>query len=196
SHTSDNKRQSSSLSDLTLDSAWDEQRTALLPKSRGRPKSASAPWLPSGTVPRPFAMTRREARSKAQLLKSLALLELDRERDKRPSQDEAECQKRFRAQPVPAHVFLPLYHEIMAQNEIRRQIATQKRKELLLSSLRPFSFLEKEERKKEAIRQKFLAAASPKESSKHKQVTREVPKSTYGPPLGDKLKGKSQGCCC
>uniref|UniRef100_A0A8C6ZCY3 FAM161 centrosomal protein B n=1 Tax=Nothoprocta perdicaria TaxID=30464 RepID=A0A8C6ZCY3_NOTPE len=188
SHTFGNKRQSSSLTDLSLDSAWDEQRTPSLPKSRGKPKSASAPWLRSGTVPRPFAMTLREARSKAQLLRTLALLELDRERHKRPSQDEAECQKRFRAQPVPAHVFLPLYHEIMARNEIRRQIATQKRKELLLSSLRPFSFLEKEERKKEAIRQKFLAAASPKESSKHKQVTREVPKSTYGPPLGDKLK--------
>ncbi|KGL73635.1 Protein FAM161B, partial [Tinamus guttatus] len=144
-------------------------------------------WIPSVTIPQPFRMTLREARRRSQLMKSHVFLDLDKQQDKRQSQDEAECQKQFRAQPVPAHVFLPLYQEIMEQNEIRRQIATQKRKELLLSSQRPFSFLEKEERKKEAIRQKFLAAATPKESSKQKQVSRKVPKSTYD-PLGDKLK--------
>ncbi|KFM08492.1 Protein FAM161B, partial [Aptenodytes forsteri] len=145
-------------------------------------------WIPSITIPQPFEMTLREARKKSQLMKSYVFLELDKQRDKRQSQDEAECQKQFRAQPVPAHVFLPLYQEIMEQNEIRRQIATQKRKELLLSTQRPFSFLEKEEKKKEAIRQKFLAAATPNESSKQKQVSKKVPKSTYEPLLGEKLK--------
>ncbi|NXA31657.1 F161B protein, partial [Eudromia elegans] len=196
SPTSGNKRQSRSLTDLTLDSAWDQQKPPLFPKSCARPKSASSPWIPSVTVPQPFRMTLREARRKSQLIQSHAFLELDKLRDKRQSQDEAECQKQFRAQPVPAHVFLPLYQELMEQNEIRRQIATQKRKELLLSSQRPFSFLEKEERKKEAIRQKFLAAATPRESSKQKQVSRKVPKSTYDPLLGDKLQGKSQGSFC
>ncbi|XP_054055233.1 protein FAM161B isoform X2 [Rissa tridactyla] len=189
SHTSGNKRQSSSLIDLTSDSTWDhQQKPHLFPKSRLRPKSASSPWIPSITIPQPFEMTLREARKKSQLMKSYMFLELDKQRDKRQSQDEAECQKQFRAQPVPAHVFLPLYQEIMEQNEIRRQIATQKRKELLLSTQRPFSFLEKEEKKKEAIRQKFLAAASPNESSKRKQASKKVPKSTYDPLLGDKLK--------
>ncbi|NXW14161.1 F161B protein, partial [Circaetus pectoralis] len=183
-----NKRQSSSLIDLTSDSTWDQQKPHLFPKSRLRPKSASSPWIPSITIPQPFEMTLREARKKSQLMKSYVFLELDKQRDKRQSQDEAECQKQFRAQPVPAHVFLPLYQEIMEQNEIRRQIATQKRKELLLSTQRPFSFLEKEEKKKEAIRQKFLAAATPNESSKQKQATKKVPKSTYDPLLGDKLK--------
>ncbi|NWI25270.1 F161B protein, partial [Sula dactylatra] len=193
SHTSGNKRQSSSLIDLTLDSTWDQQKPHLFPKSHLRPKSASSPWIPSITIPQPFEMTLREARKKSQLMKSYMFLELDKQRDKRQSQDEAECQKQFRAQPVPAHVFLPLYQEIMQQNELRRQIATQKRKELLLSSQRPFSFLEKEEKKKEAIRQKFLAAATPKESSKQKQTSKKVPKSTYVPLLGDKLKGKMPG---
>ncbi|NXK54400.1 F161B protein, partial [Chauna torquata] len=183
-----NKRQSSSLIDLTSDSTWDQQKPHLFPKSCLRPKSASSPWIPSITIPQPFKMTVREARKKSQLMKSYMFLELDKPRDKRQSQDEAECQKQFRAQPVPAHVFLPLYQEIMEQNEIRRQIATQKRKELLLSTQRPFSFLEKEEKKKEAIRQKFLAAATPNESSKPKQASRKVPKSTYDPLLGDKLK--------
>ncbi|XP_064005449.1 protein FAM161B [Pogoniulus pusillus] len=185
SHTSGNKRQSSSLIDLTSDSTWDQQKPHF-PKSCLRPKSASSPWIPSITIPQPFKMTLREARKKSQLMKAYMFLELDKHRDKRQSQDEAECQKQFRAQPVPAHVFLPLYQEIMEQNEIRRQIATQKRKELLISTQRPFSFLEKEEKKKEAIRQKFLAAATPNESSKQKQASKKVPKSTYDPLLGDK----------
>ncbi|NWI10372.1 F161B protein, partial [Crypturellus soui] len=185
-----------SLTDLILDSNWDQQKTPLFPTSSMRPKSSSSPWMPSITVPQPFRMTLREARRRSQLMKSHVFLELDKQQDNRQSQDEVECQKQFRAQPVPAHVFLPLYREIMEQNEIRRQIATEKRKELLLSSQRPFSFMEKEERKKEAIRQKFLAAATPKESSKQKQVSRKVPKSTYDPLLGDKLKGKSQGSSC
>ncbi|XP_015486578.1 protein FAM161B [Parus major] len=188
SHTSGNIRQSSSLTDLTSDSAWDQQKPHLFPKSRLRPKSASSPWIPSITIPQPFKMTLREARKKSELMKSYMFLELDKPRDKRQSQDEAECQKQFRAQPVPAHVFLPLYQEIMEQNEIRRQAATQKRKELLLSTQRPFSFLEKEEKKKEAIRQKFLSAAAPNESSKQKQASKKVPKSTYDSLLGDKLK--------
>ncbi|XP_054256724.1 protein FAM161B [Indicator indicator] len=184
SHTSGNKRQSSSLIDLTSDHTWDQQK----PKSCLRPKSASSPWIPSITIPQPFEMTLREARKKSQLMKAYMFLELDKHRDKRQSQDEAECQKQFRAQPVPAHVFLPLYQEIMEQNEIRRQIATKKRKELLISTQRPFSFLEKEEKKKEAIRQKFLAAATLNQSSKQKQTSKKVPKSTYDPLLGDKLK--------
>ncbi|KAJ7399538.1 protein FAM161B [Pitangus sulphuratus] len=188
SQTSGNKRQSSSLTDLTSDSTWDQQKPHLFPKSRLRPKSASSPWIPSITIPQPFKMTLREARKKSELMKSYMFLELDKQRDKRQSQDEAECQKQFRAQPVPAHVFLPLYQEIMEQNEIRRQTATQKRKELLLSTQRPFSFLEKEEKKKEAIRQKFLSAATPNESSKQKQDSKKVPKSTYHPLLGNKLK--------
>ncbi|NXT94941.1 F161B protein, partial [Anhinga rufa] len=193
SHRSGNKRQSSSLIDLTSDSTWDQQKPHLFPESRLRPKSTSSPWIPSVTIPQPFEMTLREARRKSQLMKSNVFLELDKQRDKRQSQDEAECQKQFRAQPVPAHVFLPLYQEIMEQNEIRRQTATQKRKELLLSSQRPFSFLEKEEKKKEAIRQKFLEAATPKESSKQKRASKKVPKSTYDSLLGDKLKGKMPG---
>lgn len=134
-------------------------------------------------------MTLREAHKKPQLMKSRASLEMEKQRDKRQSQEEAECQKQFRAQPVPAHVYLPLYQEIMEQNEIRREVATQKRKELLLSTQRPFSFLEKEDKKKEAIRQKVLAALAPVENSKPKG-SKTVPKSIYNPVLGDKLKGK------
>ncbi|XP_044870050.1 protein FAM161B isoform X1 [Mauremys mutica] len=179
--------QSSSLTDLDLDSPWDQQNPLSLPQSHLRPKSAASAWVSTITIPQPFKMTLREAHKKPQLMKSRASLELEKQRDKRQSQEEAECQKQFRAQPVPAHVYLPLYQEIMEQNEIRREVATQKRKELLLSTQRPFSFLEKEDKKKEAIRQKILAALAPVENSKPKG-NKIVPKFIYNPVLGDKLK--------
>uniref|UniRef100_A0A7M4E7I0 FAM161 centrosomal protein B n=1 Tax=Crocodylus porosus TaxID=8502 RepID=A0A7M4E7I0_CROPO len=172
-------RQSSSSTDLTWDSP-------LIHKSHERPKSTTSAWISSITIPQPFKMTLREAHKKSHLMKSCAFLELEKERDKRQSQEEAECQKQFRAQPVPAHVFLPLYQELMEQNEIRRHVAIQRRKELLLSTQQPFSFLEKE-KEKEAIREKVLAALTPAESSKQK-ASKKVPKSIYSPVLGDKLK--------
>lgn len=169
------------MTDLTWDSP-------LIHKSHERPKSATSAWISSITIPQPFKMTLREAHKKSHLMKSRAFLELEKERDKRQSQEEAQCQKQFRAQPVPAHVFLPLYQELMEQNEIRRHVAIQRRKELLLSTQQPFSFMEKE-KEKEAIREKVLVALTPTESSKQK-ASKKVPKSIYSPVLGDKLKGK------
>uniref|UniRef100_A0A8D0HN79 FAM161 centrosomal protein B n=1 Tax=Sphenodon punctatus TaxID=8508 RepID=A0A8D0HN79_SPHPU len=183
---SGNMRQSSSLTDLSMNSPWDKQNHHSLSQSYSRPKSASAAWVSSITIPQPFKMTLREARKKSQLMKSHMSLQAEKQKDKRQSQEEAECQKQFRAQPVPAHIYLPLYQEIMEQNEIRRQLATQKRKELLLSTQRPFSFLEKEEKRKEAIREKVLEALTT-EDSKTKN-SKKIPKSLHEPMLGDKLK--------
>ena len=92
-------------------------------------------------------MTLREARKKAQWLASPASFEPERQQAEKQGQEEAECHRQFRAQPVPAHVYLPLYQEVMERNEARRRAGIQKRKELLLSSLKPFSFLEKEEQR-------------------------------------------------
>lgn len=134
-------------------------------------------------------MTLREARKKAQWLASPASFEHERQQAQKQGQEEAECHRQFRAQPVPAHVYLPLYQEIMERNEARRQAGIQKRKELLLSSLKPFSFLEKEEQRKEATQQRELAATAKAKVSKQK-ATRRIPKSILEPALGDKLQGK------
>nr|XP_006117790.2 protein FAM161B [Pelodiscus sinensis] len=179
--------QSSSLTDLNLDSLWDQKNPLSLPQSHLRPKTAASAWVSTITIPQPFKMTLREACKKPQLMRSRASLELEKQREKRQSQEEAECQKQFRAQPVPAHVYLPLYQEIMEQDEIRREVGMQRRKELLLSTQRPFSFLEKEEKKKEAMKQKVLAALAPVKNSKPKD-SKMIPKSTYNSVLGDKLK--------
>ncbi|XP_015281840.1 PREDICTED: protein FAM161B [Gekko japonicus] len=182
---SGNIRHYSSLTDLGTDGPTNEQTRHSFPQFFSRPKSASAAWISSITVPQPFKMTLREARKKSQLLKSHTVLEKDTY--KKQSQEEAECQKQFRAQPVPAHVYLPLYQEIMEKNEIRRQVETQKRRELLLSTQKPFSFQEKEEKRKEAIRQKVLEILASAEKSVPK-VGKTISRSIHEPMFGDKLK--------
>ncbi|XP_028575781.2 protein FAM161B isoform X1 [Podarcis muralis] len=181
---SGNLRRFSSLTNITADNPKDEQNHHSFLQSFSRSKSASATWISPITVPQPFNMTLREARRK---LKSHALFEIESAEYKRQSLEEAECQKQFRAQPVPAHIYLPLYQEIMEKNEIRRQVETQKRRELLLSMQKPFSFQEKEEKRKEVIRQKMLEVLTPVEKSVPK-VRKKIPKSTYEPMFGDKLK--------
>ncbi|XP_012511667.1 PREDICTED: protein FAM161B [Propithecus coquereli] len=178
-------RRCSSLSNLPSD----------IPRAQTQPPSASGPpsqrrsvssWASSITVPRPFRMTLREARKKAQWLGSPASFEHERQQAQKQGQEEAECHRQFRAQPVPAHVYLPLYREIMERSESRRRAGIQKRKELLLSSLKPFSFLEKEEQQKEAARQRDLATTV-KAKAPEQKATRRIPKSILEPALGDKL---------
>ncbi|XP_032964871.1 protein FAM161B isoform X3 [Rhinolophus ferrumequinum] len=178
-------RRCSSLSNLATDVA----QVPSQPPSGSRPPSqhrSLSSWASSITVPQPFRMTLREARKKAQWLASPASFEHKRQQAQRQGQEEAECHRQFRAQPVPAHVYLPLYQEIMERNEARRRAGIQKRKEVLLSSLKPFSFLEKEEQRNEAAQQRELAATSKAKVSKQK-TTRRIPKSILEPALGDKL---------
>ncbi|XP_037359596.1 protein FAM161B [Talpa occidentalis] len=178
-------RRCSSLSSLPSDT----------PKIHSQPYSGSRPpsqrrsvssWASSITVPQPFRMTLREARKKAQWLASPASFEHERQQAQKQGQEEAECHRQFRAQPVPAHVYLPLYQEIMERKEARRQAGIQKRKEVLLSSLKPFSFLEKDEQRKEAAQQRALTATAKAKIPKQK-ATRKIPKSILEPALGDKL---------
>nr|XP_012597087.1 protein FAM161B isoform X1 [Microcebus murinus] len=178
-------RRCSSLSNLPSD----------IPRAQTQPPSGSGPpsqrrsvssWASSITVPQPFRMTLREARKKAQWLGSPASFEHERQQAQKQGQEEAECHRQFRAQPVPAHVYLPLYQEIMERSESRRRAGIQKRKELLLSSLKPFSFLEKEEQRKEAAQQRDLATTVKAKAPKQK-ATRRIPKSILEPALGDKL---------
>ncbi|XP_063145003.1 protein FAM161B [Candoia aspera] len=182
-----NIRSWNSLSNITLDSSKDEQNRYSFLQSCSKPKSASATWISSLTIPQPFKMTLRETHRKSQILKSHVLREIESATYKRQMQEDAECQKQFKAQPVPAHIYLPLYQEIMEKNEIRRQVETQKRRELLLSMQKPFSFQEREEKRKEAIRQKFLNILTPVKKIVPK-VRKKIPKSMYEPMLGDKLK--------
>lgn len=171
-----------------------------IPKAQIMPTSDSGPpsqhrsvcsWASSITVPQPFRMTLREARKKAQWLASAASFEQERLQAQKQGQEEAECHRQFRAQPVPAHVYLPLYQEMVEHREARRRAGIQKRKEQLLSSLKPFSFLEKkEQQKKDTPPQRDSAAVAQTKVPPKKATSKKIPKSILEPALGDKLQGK------
>ncbi|XP_076979127.1 protein FAM161B isoform X2 [Tamandua tetradactyla] len=179
------RRRCSSLRNLTSDSPRAQPSPPLISRPHSQHRSISS-WASSITVPQPFHMMLREARKKAQWLTSPASFERERQQAQRQGQEEAECHRQFRAQPVPAHVYLPLYQEIMERNEARRRTGIEKRKELLLSSLKLFSFMEKEEQRKEAVQQRDLASTAQAKVPRQK-ATRNIPKSILEPAFGDKL---------
>ncbi|XP_075388126.1 protein FAM161B [Tenrec ecaudatus] len=176
-------RRCSSLSNLS-DSPRVQSSPASISRSRSQHRSIST-WSSSITVPRPFRMTLREAQKKVQKLASPSFFEREKQQAQRQGLEEAECHRQFQAQPVPAHVYLPLYQEIVERNEARRRAGVQQRRELLLSSLKPFSFLEKEGQRKEAARQRDLAEVQAK--GPKQKATRKIPKAVLEPALGDKL---------
>ncbi|TFK01423.1 protein FAM136A [Platysternon megacephalum] len=144
-------------------------------------------WSPKVTVPKPFQMTIREAKKKQQNVKSKSHIEMENNLLKKQLEEEAECQKKFRANPVPASVFLPLYHEIMERNEERRKFVKERSKDILLASQRPFKFIKREEQRKEIRKMQLKDLSLPEKKTKLFQA-KPVPKSVYSPAINDKLK--------
>lgn len=53
--------------------------------------------------------------------KTRAMLEVEARRAARAKQEELECQKKFKATPPPAHIFMPLFDEIM-ESKVRNKL--------------------------------------------------------------------------
>ncbi|XP_067894727.1 protein FAM161B isoform X3 [Heterodontus francisci] len=154
-------------------------------KKSSIPKSATSAWISQITVPQPFNMTMREGQ-KTQLLRSRLLLEIEKELVERRKKEEAECQKKFRALPVPAHVYLQLYDEMNERNEERRRREKEKRREFLMSTQKPFNFTEKEEGRKEKLKLQ-LSTVAPETVKTAKQI-KKIPRSVQDPTVSEKLK--------
>nr|XP_005986623.2 PREDICTED: protein FAM161B isoform X1 [Latimeria chalumnae] len=177
-------RRTSSMSELSSEGQYGNDGYSQLKKSNQRPKSAV--WPLNITVPQPFSMMVREAQKKSQLLNSRVSLELEKQLVER-QKEEAECQKQFRASSVPAHVYLPLYNEICERGEERRRVGTEKRKEHLLATQKPFSFVEREKKQREEIRGRLQQEAQ--QSQNHEvKVKKKIPSSVLDPAVSDKLK--------
>ncbi|XP_018429830.1 PREDICTED: protein FAM161B [Nanorana parkeri] len=123
------------------------------------------------TVPEPFQMSVRERESPQAWA----------DPDPDMKQEDIECYKQFRAQPVPAQVLLPLYNDIMEQQDERRKSDIQRRKEQLMAMQKPFHFLS-EERKKSHERPVTAPA------QKSPSVIKAIPKSVLDPSVSDRLK--------
>ncbi|XP_021566451.1 protein FAM161A isoform X2 [Carlito syrichta] len=151
-------------------------------KTRKKPKE----WVPMITVPEPFQMMIREQRKKEESMKSRSDLEMVQKLLKKQEED-SECKKKFRANPVPAFVFLPLYQDLVKQKEEQRRSLKEKNKEALLASQKPFKFIAREEQK-QAAREKQLRDFFKSKKKSNRFKARPIPRSVYGSPTNDKLK--------
>ncbi|XP_053445837.1 protein FAM161A isoform X1 [Nycticebus coucang] len=155
-------------------------------QSAEKPRKKTKQWVPMITVPEPFQMMIREQKKKEEAMKSKPELEMLHKQLKNQEED-SECKKIFRANPVPASVLLPLYHELVKQNEERRRSQKEKSKAALLASQKPFKFIAREEQKR-AAQEKQLRDCFKNKKKTNRFKARPLPRSIYGSITNDKVK--------
>ncbi|KAF7213308.1 family with sequence similarity 161 member A [Nothobranchius furzeri] len=136
------------------------------------------------TVPKPFHMTLREDARQKCGVKTRSEMELENTNLRRQLEELSECQRKFRASSVPAHVRLPLYEELQERNEERRRAIREREQHHLQTIQKPFSFLERERLKKEQKQQQLSADQEKAKPFKAKPV----PKSVYAAASGEQMK--------
>ncbi|XP_063712720.1 protein FAM161B-like [Symsagittifera roscoffensis] len=99
-------------------------------------------WKPSITVPKPFSMTIREYQKPKKKSRSQQIFELEQEQ-KRLSEMK-ELTKKFKANPIPGHTFLPLYETMQDKDKNVRSSSKEKRKSDLQSMTKPFKFTDRD----------------------------------------------------
>ena len=119
-------------------------RSSSMSKLSSTPKK-QVPQKKPVTVPKPFSMSLREQNRTPK--KSRAALELEQREKEKKRMEDLECQKKFKAMPVPAHVHLQLYDELKEARETRRREIVQRRTEILDSLQEPFQFSLRDEEK-------------------------------------------------
>lgn len=140
-----------SIEDYTPRRRTERQRLLERPSSatvtRREKKIKKDSWRHRLTIPEPFSMTMREESKETK--KSKFLKEFEEQKYQKEIEEEEEMKKKFKARPVPAHVYLPLYDEIQEKSEEKRRHTRKMSAELLRSQERPFSFLKREEDRKQ-----------------------------------------------
>ena len=122
-------------------------------------------WSPSITIPEPFQMTIRDERKSKR--KSKKIEKIEEELLLKQLREEAELNKKIIPTPVPASTFLPLYEEINEQQERNREYIRNITKQMLKSTERPFSFIKREEAKKELKRSHSTGTINVKKKNNH-----------------------------
>ena len=141
-----------SLAKELIDTMWDDFSIESYMATEGKVidvtkmKQAVDRWYPRVTVPKPFSMTLREQNNKKKQSRSTVVAE--KEKLEKEIEEEFELSKKFRAIPVPASTYLPLYQLIVAENEQRREQVKQSCKVMLKATERPFSFVKRDEERK------------------------------------------------
>uniref|UniRef100_A0A8P4G8T9 Protein FAM161A n=1 Tax=Dicentrarchus labrax TaxID=13489 RepID=A0A8P4G8T9_DICLA len=155
-------------------------------KRQGHKDGEQEHWKHRMTVPKPFQMMLREAERRKRGIKTRSEIELENAELRRQLEELTECQRKFRASPVPAHVHLPLFEELQERNEERQRRMRQREDQHLRTVQKPFHFLERERLKKE---QKQLRPPQPSDQEKVKPFkAKPVPKAVYVAASGEQVK--------
>lgn len=141
-------------------------------------------WKCRITVPQPFNMMLREEDS--QKKKTSAQKDLDLQRMEKLKAEEEECQKKFKATPAPAHIYLPLFNEIMEKNESRARMIKEYSAELLQMQQKPFNFMKREEDKKKWAHDNY-ARVERKSKKDLDFKAKPVPDYLYDQTINDKI---------
>ena len=68
--------------------------------------------------------------------------QIEEEKRKKAEEELKECNKKFKATPIPTHVYQPLFEEKQKEEEIRKLRLQLQSKEYLESVPKPFNFVE------------------------------------------------------
>ena len=172
-----------SIEDYALHGSYSEDQ-----EKGGKPQNKKQEWTPKITIPKPFSMTVRESQSPKR--KSRSMIQAEQERLEREAMEEAELKKQFRATPLPASTYLPLYELINAKNEQRREEVKMLSKQILKASERPFSFTKRDNERK-LMREEEMRRSLELEKTKLKEATfhaKPVPKQIFDPDVAERLK--------
>jgi len=155
-------------------------RSSSMSKLSSKPKKPVVPQKKPVTVPKPFSMSLREPNRTPK--KSKAALELEQRESEKKRMEELECQKKFKAMPVPAHVHLQLYDELKEAQETRRREIVQRRKEIVESMQEPFQMSLRDEEK-----QKSRPSSASSSRSSHQFRAHPFPSHLFGNFVTEKM---------
>ncbi|KAM9769168.1 protein FAM161A [Menidia menidia] len=172
---------SSSLRSLQVDQTNPQRRKAK------QSHAELEQWKTRVTVPKPFNMMLREAEKQKHGVKTRAEAEQESKELQKQIEQLAECQRQFRASPVPAHVHLPLYEELQERREERRRAMRDPEELHRRTVQKPFSFLERERLKKE--QRQLSQARRPSDPGKARPFkAKPVPKCVYAAASAEQAK--------
>ncbi|KAM4611291.1 protein FAM161A [Polymixia lowei] len=179
---------SSSLQSLPGDKKSPKHPKGKSKKKQGLKDVERETWKHRMTVPKPFQMTLREAEVRRRGIKTRSEIERENAELRRQLEELTECQRKFRASPVPAHVRLPLYEELQERDEERRRTMREREEQHLSTIQKPFSFLERERLKREQ-RDGQLRLLQPSIQEKVKPFkAKPVPKAVYAAASGEQMR--------
>lgn len=146
-------------------------------------------WRPRITIPKPFVMSVREENKIRRKSKSVMIAE--REHAEREAKINTKLRQHFRANPIPASTFLPLYDMLNAKREQRQRHLKTLSKQMLKASEKPFSFQQREtERRKMKARNKELQEELETRELKERSIfkAKPVPKHVLDSTVDEQIK--------